>query len=134
MADESVLTAEDVKRSAKEKTFGMINIRLAKNGGLLKALELAETAEKLGIRYMSGCHVGETGILSAAGRAAASLMKSPQYTDGSYDSHLLSGNISMEDLSFGFGGRADIIRNNGLGFKIDKNKIEGFTNERITCL
>ena len=40
------------------KTFGMINIRLAKNGGLLKALDMAETAAKAGLDYMCGCHVG----------------------------------------------------------------------------
>lgn len=134
MADESALTAEDLKTAAKEKTFGMANIRLAKNGGLLKALEMAEAAEKLGIRYMSGCHVGETGILSAAGRLASSLMKTPEYTDGSYDSHLLTGNITEDDLSFGPGGKANIIRNKGLGFRIDENKLEGFTHERINCL
>jgi muconate cycloisomerase len=133
MADESALTINDIRSAAAQKTFGMINIRLAKNGGLLKALELAKTADSLGLRYMAGCHVGETGILSAAGRAAASLMNKPEYVDGSYDSHLLSGNITTEDLSFGFEGKADIIRNNNLGFRIDKHKLEGFTDERIRC-
>lgn len=133
MADESALTARDLRAAADEKTFGMINIRLAKNGGLLKALKLSGIADELGIRYMAGCHVGETGILSAAGRVAASLMKAPEYTDGSYDSHLLAGNITAEDLSFGPGGKADIIRNNSLGFKIDENKMRGFINERIRC-
>ena len=133
MADESALNIADVRLAAAEKTFGMINIRLAKNGGLLKALDMAETAGELGISYMAGCHVGETGILSAAGRAAASMMKNPQYVDGSYDSHLLSGNITDKDLSFGAGGIAGIIRNRGIGYKIDKLKLEGFTHEKIRC-
>lgn len=133
MADESALTPDDIRAAAAEKTFGMINIRLAKNGGLLKALDMAETAAEAGLDYMCGCHVGETGILSAAGRAAASLMKAPVYTDGSYDSHLLSGNITTEDLSFGQGGRAQIIRGRGTGFEIDENKLKGFTDERIRC-
>ncbi len=133
MADESALTAADILQAAEQKTFGMVNIRLAKNGGILKALKLAETAAKYGIRYMSGCHVGETGILSAAGRAAASIMKQPEYVDGSFDSHLLSGNITVDDLSFGEGGKAGIIRNSGIGFKIDQNKLEGFTCERNRC-
>jgi muconate cycloisomerase len=133
MADESALTADDIRLAAKEKTFGMFNIRLAKNGGLLHALEMAETAENLGLRYMAGCHVGETGILSAAGRVAASIMKAPEYSDGSYDSHLLSGNITAEDLSFGPGGAADIIRNKDFGFDIDEEKLKGYTDERIEC-
>ncbi|MBI9107288.1 MAG: hypothetical protein JEZ04_11145 [Spirochaetales bacterium] len=131
MADESALTAADIRRAAEEKTFGMFNIRLAKNGGLLRALSMAEEAEHLGLRYMAGCHVGETGILSAAGRAAASIMGKPEYTDGSYDLHLLSGNITKEDLSFGPGGAAEIIRDNGLGYEIDEEKLKGYTNERI---
>ena len=82
---------------------------------------------------MSGCHVGETGILSAAGRAAASMMNNPEYVDGSYDAHLLSENITEKDLSFGPGGKAEIIRGRGLGFKIDENKLQGATDERIKC-
>ena len=133
MADESALTADDIKNAADNKTYGMANIRLAKNGGLLKALEMAETAEKYGIRYMSGCHVGETGILSAAGRVAASLMKKPEYIDGSYDSHLLSGNITGEDLSFGYKGKAEIIQNKGLGYTVDEKKLKGYSSEQIRC-
>jgi len=94
---------------------------------------MAAETEKLGLRYMAGCHVGETGILSAAGRTAASVMKNPEYSDGSYDSHLLTGNITRQDLSFGQGGEAKIIRNCGLGFEIDEEKIEGYTSERIEC-
>lgn len=133
MADESALIIDDIRLAASEKTFGMFNLRLAKNGGLLRTLDMAAEAEKLGLRYMAGCHVGETGILSAAGRVSASMMSSPEYCDGSYDSHLLSGNITTEDLSFGPRGAADIIRNRGLGFEIDEEKLKGYTNERIEC-
>ena len=133
MADESALDLQDIKKAAKSQTFAMINIRLAKNGGIMKALKLAETAERLGLRYMAGCHVGETGILSAAGRTAASIMNNPEYTDGSFDSHLLSGNITVNDLSFGPGGRAEIIRNMGPGYRINETKLEEFTDEKIRC-
>jgi muconate cycloisomerase len=133
MADESALTIEDIRKAAIEGTFSMINIRLAKNGGILRALSMAEEAEKLGIRYQAGCHVGETGILSAAGRAAASMMKKPEYTDGSYDSHLLSGNITAEDISFEAGGRGRIITGKGLGFQVDEKKLKGFTDEKLQC-
>ena len=68
----------------------MINLRLSKNGGLLKVLKMAEIAEKRGLQYQIGCHVGETGILSALGRVAASILPKAVYVDGSYDSYLLS--------------------------------------------
>ena len=134
MADESALTAADIRQAAEERTFGMFNIRLAKNGGLLKALGMAEEAEACGLRYMAGCHVGETGILSAAGRVSASVMAAPEYADGSYDSHLLEENITTEDLSFGPGGIAKVIRDRGLGFEIDEKKLEGYTDERFDIL
>lgn len=133
MADESALNTDDITAAAINKTYGMVNIRLAKNGGILKALAMAEEAERKGIRYMCGCHVGETGILSAAGRTAASLMINPEYTDGSYDSHLLSGNITNEDLTFAYGGKADIIRGRGCGFSIEDQKLRGYSIETTKC-
>ncbi len=133
MADESALNMEDLKAAVKNKTYKMINIRLAKNGGLLKALDLAAFSDKNGMKYMSGCHVGETGVLSAAGRAAASIMKNPVFTDGSFDAHLLEGNVTEDDLSFGLGGIAGIIRNKNLGFKLSRKNLEGYTIEKRTC-
>ena len=133
MADESALNIEDLKSAVENKTYKMINIRLAKNGGLLKALDLAAFSDKNSMEYMSGCHVGETGILSAAGRAAASIMKNPVFTDGSFDAHLLEGNITEDDLSFGPGGIAGIIRNKNLGFKLSRKNLEGYTIEKRTC-
>ena len=134
MADESALTAADIRRAAEEKSFDMFNLRLAKSGGLLKTLGMAEQADELGLGYMAGCHVGETGILSAAGRAAASLMSRLLYCDGSYDEHLLKDNITTENLSFGPGGRASVIRNTGLGYEIDESKLKEYSDEQFNIL
>ena len=107
----------------------MINIRLSKNGGLLRSLELEERAISHGIDCQLGCHVGETGILSAAGRVAASLMREPVYVDGSYDEYLLSDNITTKNLTFGHGGRADVVRDEGLGFTIGDEALERLSYE-----
>nr|HDN01082.1 hypothetical protein [Deltaproteobacteria bacterium] len=133
VADESALTINDIESMAENKSYHMINLRLSKNGGLLKILKLAEIAEKGGLKYQIGCHVGETGILSAVGRVAASILSGAMYVDGSYDSYLLSQNITSEDFSFGFGGVAEIIRGQGLGFMVDENKLEMLSIGKTRC-
>ena len=133
VADESVLSLQDLQVIGRNQTYDIINIRLSKNGGLMRSLALAEAATELGIQYQLGCHVGETGILSAAGRIAASLMAQPLYIDGSYDNYLLSDNIINENLTFGIGGKAEAVRNNGLGFTINTGKLKGLCNDHLTC-
>jgi muconate cycloisomerase len=134
VADESALTVNDVETMAKNRSYHMINLRLSKNGGLLKILKMAEIAEKEGLQYQVGCHVGETGILSASGRVAASILPKTVYVDGSYDSYLLSENITSENFSFGFGGMAEIIRGQGLGFIVDETKLGRLSIGKSGCL
>ncbi|MFW6360338.1 MAG: enolase C-terminal domain-like protein [Spirochaetota bacterium] len=133
VADESAVTFQDLDQIAADGTFGMINIRLSKHGGLLRSLKMAATAESYGLRYQLGCHVGETGILSALGRVAASLMSDPVYIDGSYDRHLLAQNIITEDYSFGYGGIAGVRRGQGPGYIVDRSKLEKVSSEVYTC-
>jgi len=134
VADESVLSLDDLKRIVSTKTYSMINIRLSKTGGLLRSLQIDREAHANGIKDQLGCHVGETGILSAAGRVAASLMENPVYIDGSYDEYLLSENITSENLTFGRGGHAEVIRGNGLGFSIDTAALGRLSYDHATCL
>ena len=133
-ADESALTPADVRAMAAEGTFRIVNIRLAKNGGLLRALRMRATARECGLAIQAGCHVGETGILSALGRAAASLMPDALYVDGSYDGHILAGNITTENFTFGIGGRAPVITGRRLGFEVNQAKLEEYSNGQRACL
>jgi muconate cycloisomerase len=134
VADESALTVSDIEAMAKNRSYHMINLRLSKNGGLLKVLKMAEIAGKRGLQYQIGCHVGETGILSALGRVAASILPKAVYVDGSYDSYLLSENITSENFSFGFGGVAEIIRGQGLGFVVDETRLGRLSIGKTGCL
>lgn len=133
VADESVLTVDDMETIVRNKSFHMLNLRLSKNGGLFRLLKMAKIAEKRGLRYQIGCHVGETGILSASGRVAASILPKAVYVDGSYDSYLLSENITSENLSFGFGGVAEIIKGKGLGFIVDETRLGRLNIGKIQC-
>ena len=134
MADESVLSHNDLEQIAGSGTYSMINIRLSKNGGLLRSLSLDKTAAANNITTQLGCHVGETGILSATGRVAASFMAKPVYVDGSYDEYLLSDNVTEQNLSFRRGGLADIIRGEGVGFTVDETALGRLTYEHCACI
>ncbi len=133
VADESAVTFQDLDQIAADGTFGMINIRLSKHGGLLRSLRMAEIAVKYGLEYQLGCHVGETGILSALGHVAATLMGVPVYVDGSYDRHLLAENIITEEYTLGYGGVASIRRDQGPGYIVDRSKLEKVTSDVYTC-
>ncbi len=71
MADESVRTAQDVRRVAERGAADLVNIKLAKTGGLAEALAAAEAAREAGLGVVIGCmmesHVG----VSAAAHLAA---------------------------------------------------------------
>jgi muconate cycloisomerase len=91
-------------------------------------------ARQVGLDLQAGCHVGETGILSAIGRAAASLMPDAVYVDGSYDGYILSGNITTESFTFGRGGKAPVLRGHRLGYEVDESKLKEYALGQCTCL
>lgn len=86
MADESARSLEDVLRLIQAEAIDMINIKLMKSGGILKAREIALLAEAAKIPCMMGCGIeSEIGITAAAHVAAAT--RNIQFAD--LDSDLL---------------------------------------------
>jgi muconate cycloisomerase len=81
---------------------------------------LAAVAKQAGLGYQLGCHPGESGILSAAGRHFATSVCDIQYLEGSYDRHIVVEPLTREDLTFGYGGCAPALRGPGLGVTIDR--------------
>ncbi len=134
MADEGALRFEDIRLLADAGAYSLVNLRLSKNGGLAKVLALAEEVRRCGLSYQLGCMVGETGILSAIGRAAAALLPSPLYLEGSYDDALLTENITMTSLGFGARGEAPVIRGRGAGYEINGASLERLSLSRVRCL
>ncbi len=119
MLDESLTSLIDAERAVSLKACDMFNIRLSKCGGFLNSLRLAEFAHLHGIAIQLGCHPGETGILSAAGRHWGTSVGGIQYLEGSYDRHLLRELPTLEDITFGYGGRARALYRPGLGVTIN---------------
>jgi muconate cycloisomerase len=131
MADEGVLTSTDVRALASSGAAQVLNLRLSKNGGVNRVLALAAEAESRGLSYQLGCMVGETGILSCLGRLAASLLPKPLYIEGSYDEMLLEENIVAPSFGFGPGGKAPIVRGQGMGYHMEKERLEKFSRARL---
>ncbi|WP_181156937.1 MULTISPECIES: mandelate racemase/muconate lactonizing enzyme family protein [unclassified Microbacterium] len=72
MADESVRTAHDVRMIADRGAAALVNIKLAKTGGLTEALAAAETARAAGLGVVIGCMMeSHVGVSAAAHLAAA---------------------------------------------------------------
>ena len=82
-------------------------------------MRLAAFAHAAGLGYQLGCHPGESGILSAAGRHWAASVAGIRYLEGSYDRHLFRRLVTNEDITFGYGGRAPALTAPGLGVTID---------------
>ena len=124
MLDESLCSLADGQRAIDNDFCELFNIRLSKCGGFLPSLRLAVLAHHAGLGYQLGCQVGETGILSAAGRHFATSISGIQYLEGSYDRHLVRERLTDEDLTFGYGGRAEALSDRGLGIKIDERALQ----------
>ena len=124
IADESLVTLEDARYLAEGDLMDIFDIRLSKCGGLMPSAAIIEFALKNGIGYGLGSHVGETGILSAAGRWLASSVAGLKFLEGSYDRFLLKENITFPDITLGYGGKAPPLSGLGLGVNVDEEALE----------
>ena len=124
MADESACSLGDMKRITEEGYYGMINIRLSKCGGFRNSFKIIDYLRDNRISFQIGCQLGESGILSAAGRVLSLLCRDALYYDGSYDEFLLKENITVEDVSFGLHGEAGALEGPGLGVGINSQSLE----------
>lgn len=113
--DESLSTVADAQLLIREKACSMFNIRISKCGGIFASQRLYETARRNGIKCQLGCQVGETSILSAAGRHLALLWDDVEYVEGSYGTLLLRQDIACKKVMFGLRGAGGPITGPGLG-------------------
>jgi L-Ala-D/L-Glu epimerase len=127
MLDESLCGYPDAVQAVERKTADILNVRLSKCGGIIGSLKIMALAHRSGLGIQLGCHPGETGILSAAGRQVASLIKGIRYLEGSYDRHVLAGNLIAEDITFRYGGRARPLPGIGLGVTVLPESLQRMT-------
>lgn len=124
MHDESLCSLEDGRKAIELGTCDLFNIRLSKCGGFLNSLKLAVMAREAGLGYQLGCQVGETGILSAAGRHFATSVSDIRYLEGSFDRFLVRESLTEEDITFGRAGMAPALTKPGLGVTIRQDAVD----------
>ena len=134
MLDESLCSRVDAERAAAEATCDLFNLRLSKCGGFLPSLRLAQLARRHGLGYQLGCQIGETALLSAAGRHFASSVADLRYVEGSYDHHMVREALGTKDLTFSWGGWASALPRPGLGVAIDADALKRVTIRKETLL
>jgi L-alanine-DL-glutamate epimerase-like enolase superfamily enzyme len=127
MLDESLCGYPDAQAAVERGTADLLNVRLSKCGGILPSLRIIALAQRAGLGVQLGCHPGETSLLSAAGRHVASRVAGLRYIEGSYDRHILAANVTEQDLTFGYGGRARPLEGAGLGVDVCPDALEAIT-------
>jgi muconate cycloisomerase len=130
MLDESLCGYPDAVRAIEHGTADLFNVRLSKCGGLIPSLRIIGLAHRSGLGVQLGCHPGETGLLSAAGRHLAGNIKGLRYVEGSYDGHILAKNLTVRDITFGYGGWAPPLKGPGLGVGVNPKTLELLTVDR----
>jgi L-Ala-D/L-Glu epimerase / N-acetyl-D-glutamate racemase len=132
MADESMVTIEDARRLIVTNAVDYFNIRVSKCGGIARSLKIARLAQKAGVRVQVGSQVGETAILSAAGRHLAASLPSVEFVEGSYGSMLLAEDVTADPIRFGHRGEAAVLNGAGLGVRIIEDRIRKYATDVVT--
>jgi L-alanine-DL-glutamate epimerase-like enolase superfamily enzyme len=127
MLDESLCSRFDAERAVESQSCDLFNLRLSKCGGFIPSLRLAQFAKQHGLGCQLGCQVGETAVLSAAGRHFSASVGGLRYLEGSYDRHLVCEALATQDLTFGWGGWAKALPGPGLGITLDPVALQRVT-------
>jgi L-Ala-D/L-Glu epimerase len=123
MACESAPTLKDVKRAIFEGFYHMFNVKLCRSGGFRRTLQILAHLRQNKKPYQIGCTLGESGLLSAAGRSLGLVCSDAVTYDGSYDRFMLRENVVEEPVGFGPGGKAGPLGGSGLGVKVNREKL-----------
>ena len=123
MADESLTTLEEAQRLIRQGGYRLFNLRLSKLGGLAASHRIARVVGEGGGRVQVGCQVGESSLLSAAGRLLAATLPGFEALEGSYGTRLLESDVTDDPYEFGPGGEASVQRTHGLGITVAPERL-----------
>lgn len=113
--DESFCRQQQLETLAQDPETWVINLRISKMGGILRALGIAEAATKQGVAFVIGAHVGETSLLTRAALAlAACCPKPPLAMEGAFGTRLLRADLVAEPIMFARGGRLTLAKQSWL--------------------
>ena len=126
MADESLIDESDADALLAEPRRVWWNVRISKNGGLLRSMALARRAAEKGAPFVLGCMVGESSLLSAAQRRWLQWGPNPRFVEGNFGRFLLTDDLTTRSLRFGYGGRLRPLKGAGLGVTVDEAKLRRY--------
>ncbi|MBI5722825.1 MAG: hypothetical protein HZA50_02620 [Planctomycetes bacterium] len=134
IADESLLTEQDAAELSDPAGRIIWSIRLSKNGGIARSVRMANIAAAKGgrVKYIVGCMVGESGLLSAAQRYLLRRIAPPMFVEGNYGRCLLAGDLTFPSPMFGYGGRLRCLGGSGLGVKILTGRLAKYGKKLAT--
>jgi L-alanine-DL-glutamate epimerase-like enolase superfamily enzyme len=126
MVDESLVTVDDAQALITQQAVDYFNVRVSKCGGLARSLEIAARATAAGVKLQVGSQVGETAILSAAGRHLAASLPEAEFVEGSFGTLLLTEDVSADSVRFGHRGEAPVLTGPGLGVRIVPDRLRHY--------
>lgn len=107
--DESVSRDSDLDALAASPDQWLVNVRVSKMGGVIRALDLVARVRHLGVPVIVGAQVGETSLLTRVAlpvaEAAASSLRGQE---GAFGTHLLERDVCDPPLMFATGGRLEV--------------------------
>jgi muconate cycloisomerase len=128
MVDESIVTLADANELLSEHAIDFVNVRVSKCGGLARSVAIATRALASGVGVQVGCQVGETAILSAAGRHLAAALPAVAFVEGSFGTLLLTADVVVDSVRFGHGGHAPVLIGPGLGVQVMEPRLRRFAH------
>lgn len=104
--DESLLRADQISKYENAAELFVANIRISKNGGMLRSLSLAKQAAATGMPLIFGAHVGETTILTRAAMSVANCFGDAVLArEGAFGRLLIKQDAVSPSMRFGKAGR-----------------------------
>lgn len=100
--DESCTRPETLAHLRDDPERWIVNVRVSKMGGVLRALDFVEHANRAGIAVIVGAQVGETSLLTRAALTVATVAR-PQLLaqEGAFGEHLIERDPFSPVLTFG---------------------------------
>jgi muconate cycloisomerase len=131
VVDESLCSLDDARHLIAAQACTVLNVRVSKCGGPLAALELVEMAWRAGLACQLGAQVGESGILTAAGRLVATVARPGfRHHEGADNLFLLKRDLTVENLTVRPGGRGDALNGPGLGVRVRHDALQALTQQQ----
>jgi L-alanine-DL-glutamate epimerase-like enolase superfamily enzyme len=103
--DESLLRTDQLEGFSDASELFIANIRISKNGGMLRSIAIAREAIERGLPLIFGAHVGETSVLTRSALSVANCFGDKVVArEGGFGRLLIKRDAVIPSWRFGWGG------------------------------